>query len=188
MSEELQQKVAIYPGSFNPLHIGHLDVLEQAIKVFDKVILLHAINPEKIKVFPNIQKWEMEEIIEHQLLYFGKDRFKIKYDEVNGPIYKYCEENDIHHIIRGLRDSADFDYEVTQKHYNKELAKNLAGGYLNTVFFSTEKTNVSSSVIRNLAGILGIEEFAVSVMDLVNLKPNNEIERKFLEKLWNAYK
>jgi len=187
MSEN-SQKVAIYPGSFNPLHIGHLDILHQGLQVFDKIILLHAINPEKIKVFPNIQKWEMEEIIDHQLTYFGKDKSRIEYDETSGPIFKYCEEHDIHHIIRGLRDSADFNYELTQRTYNKHLAKDLAGGYLNTVFFVTNKTQVSSSIIRNLAGILEKDEFGCAVKDKLNLDPSNAIEREFLGKLWKAYK
>jgi len=179
--------IAIYPGSFNPLHIGHLDVIHQGLQVFDKIILLKAVNPNKPEYLNKVGRFEIIEIIKHQLLYFGKERNRIKIDETEGPIYKYCEEHDIHHIIRGLRDSADFNYELTQRQYNKQLAKDLAGGYLNTVFFVTDKSQVSSSIIRNLAGILEKDEFGLAVKDKLNLDPSNQIERKFLAKLWRAY-
>lgn len=188
MSENQQRKVAIYPGSFNPLHIGHLDVLKQALSVFDEVILLNAVNHGKKNKRP--PRMLMLQVMKQQLLtYLDKnERERVTIKSTSDPIYKYCKEHNISHIVRGIRGSVDLDDELAQRYYNNNLSVYLENCKLTTVFFATSKRSISSSAIRQLAEFLDVERFSIVSGKELSLNPLNDIDRKLMNNLWEAYK
>ena len=97
-------KRAIYPGSFDPITNGHLDVLKRALKVFDEIIVLVAVNPNKQSKFSEQERIEM--IIEAT-----KDLKGVKVDSTDGLSVKYAKEHDAKCLVRGLRAVTDFEYE-----------------------------------------------------------------------------
>ena len=125
-------KIAVYPGSFNPFHVGHLDVLHKAEQVFDKVIISRGINPDK-----NAQFTAMPSSLRYHQV-----------DNYTGLMTDYIEKfkYDVT-VVRGLRDSKDLDYEMNQYSFLKDLKKDI-----NVVSFFCDKnlSHVSSSAIRTL--------------------------------------
>ena len=131
---------AIYPGSFDPITNGHLDVLKRALKVFDSVIILVANNESKASRFSTTQRMEMI-----------KDAVKglkhVKVDFTNGLTVDYANKHKIKNLIRGLRNETDYTYEVKlSKEYKKVDPE------INMTFFiaSDEFKGISSSKIHKL--------------------------------------
>ena len=134
-------KVALYPGSFDPITNGHMDVLKRAVSIFDKVIVLVAINPDKKGRFSIEDRVEM---IKEAVSEFPN----VEVDSYKGLTVRYAKEHGATHLIRGLRAVTDFEYEVQQAQMLKHIAPDLE-----TVFILTgqEYYFVSSSGIRELA-------------------------------------
>ncbi len=132
-------KVGIYPGSFNPFHNGHLNILEKAERIFDKVIIARGINPEKEEAaqqnpWPPILKFRQHE-------------------EFAGLLTDYIARKEEHTditLVRGLRNGDDLDYEVNQLRFMEEMKPDLK-----VVFIRCDKQfeHISSSAIRNLEKI-----------------------------------
>lgn len=134
-------KVAVYPGSFDPITNGHMDVLRRAVSIFDKVIVLVAVNPDKKSRFSTEERVEMiKEAV--------KDYPNVVVDSYNGLTVKYAKENGATHLIRGLRAVTDFEYE-----YQLASANALADNSIDMVFFMSrgETSNLTSSTIMQLA-------------------------------------
>ena len=133
-------KIAIYPGSFDPFTNGHLDILTRAAKVFDKVIVLVAINPSKKTVFT---QEERVAILREAL----KDMDRVEVDSFCGLTVDYAKKAGASHIIRGLRAVTDFEYEFQFASANRFACKDI-----DMVFFmaSSEHSFVSSSVVNEL--------------------------------------
>ena len=133
-------KIALYPGSFDPITNGHLDVLKRAIKVFDKIIVLVAVNPNKTYNFSPIERVEM---IKDAV----KELPNVEVDYTEGLTVDYAKAHNANHLIRGLRAVTDFEYEF-------ELASiyNKTDPNIDMVFFMArgDKTFISSSAIMNL--------------------------------------
>lgn len=106
-------KIAVYPGSFDPITNGHLDVLKRATKVFDKIIVLVAHNPSKEGRFSCEQRVNMiKEVI--------KDYKNVSVDSTEGLTVEYAKKHNASHLIRGLRAVSDFEYEFDlADQYNK---------------------------------------------------------------------
>lgn len=135
-------KVAVYPGSFDPITNGHLDILKRSLEVFDKVIVLIATNPKKNYCFSPIERKEM--IIE------AVNDLKLKNVEVDiteGLSVRYAKEHNAKHLIRGLRAVTDFEYE-----FQIASANEFADKDIDTIFFMArnETLFISSSVIMEL--------------------------------------
>lgn len=133
-------KVAVYPGSFDPITNGHLDVLKRALKIFDKVIVLIAVNPKKHSRFSLEDRKEMiEEAI--------KDIPNAEVDSWTGLTIDYVKAHNIHHLIRGLRAVTDFDYE-----FQIASANDYIDNSIDTVFLMSkvEKSFITSSMIVEL--------------------------------------
>ena len=96
-------KTAIYPGSFDPITNGHLDILQRALKIFDKVIVLVAVNPNKQSRF------SVEERI--QMIKEAVDNPNVVVDSTSGLTVEYAKQHGATHLIRGLRAVTDFEYE-----------------------------------------------------------------------------
>ena len=129
-------KVAIYPGSFDPITNGHLEILKRALNIFDRVIMLVAVNPEKKSRFSAEERVAMiKETI-------NDDRVSV--DSYDGLTVKYAKEHGATHLIRGLRAVTDFEYE-----FSLASANDYIDSSIDTVFLMSkaEKSFINSSTI-----------------------------------------
>ena len=137
----MKMKVAVYPGSFDPITNGHMDVLERAVSIFDKVIVLVAVNPDKKSRFTSEERVEM-------IKEATKDYPNVEVDSYSGLTVRYAKEHGATHLIRGLRAVTDFEYE-----YQLASANAIADNSIDMVFFMSrgETSNLTSSMIMQLA-------------------------------------
>ena len=126
-------------GSFDPITLGHMDIIKRAAKIFDKVAVVMFINPDKNYMFTPEQRLSMIKASCEML-----EGVRVDYSE--GPVVDYALRHCIKTIVRGVRNLKDYEYEKTMESYNK-----MHGG-LETVFlFSNEDLrNCSSTVVRNM--------------------------------------
>ena len=132
-------KRALFPGSFDPLTLGHHDIILRGIKLFDEVVVAIGINSEKKYMF-TIQ--ERKRFIEKEF----KNHPKVKVVTYKGLTIDFCKVIDAQFILRGLRNPADFEFEKAIAHTNRTLSK------IETVFLLTAaKTSfISSSIVRDV--------------------------------------
>ncbi|MFY8185114.1 MAG: adenylyltransferase/cytidyltransferase family protein [Bacteroidia bacterium] len=124
--------IAVFPGSFNPFHKGHYNVLQKAERIFDKVIIAFGRNPDK-----NQRSWEVPKTIQNRQM-----------AEYEGLVTDFVDSLGYDTIIiRGLRNSTDFQYEQNQFRYIQELKPHVR---IVNVFFDKEFEHISSSGIRTL--------------------------------------
>ena len=133
-------KRAIYPGSFDPITNGHLDVLKRALKVFDEVIVLVAVNPEKKTKFTEQERITMIEEA-------TKGWKGVKVDSTTGLSVEYAKAHGANCLIRGLRAVTDFEYEFSLSASNEFIDSSI-----DMVFFMShaETSFISSSSIDEL--------------------------------------
>ena len=132
-------KVAIYPGSFDPITNGHLDVLNRALKIFDKVIVLVAINPNKKSRFsPEERKAMIEEAVDNK---------SVTVETFDGLTVDYAKKHGATHLIRGLRAVTDFEYE-----FQLATANDYIDSSIDTIFLMSknDKSFINSSMIMEL--------------------------------------
>lgn len=133
-------KIGVYPGSFDPITNGHLDVLKRSLKVFDKVILLLAVNPSKKSHFSIEERLSMmKEAV--------KDLKDVEVDFTDGLTVDYCIKHNSTSIIRGLRAVTDFEYE-----FQLAAANEFCNPEVDMVFFMARKDEmfISSSAIDQM--------------------------------------
>ena len=132
-------KKAVFPGSFDPITIGHLDIVKRGIKIFDEIIIAIGDNTDKKYLF---SKEKREEFVERTL----SDYDKVKIESYNGLTVDFCKKNNIEFMIRGLRNPADFEFEKSIALTNREMTG------IETIFFLTSPENsfISSSIVRDL--------------------------------------
>ncbi len=137
----LNKKTALYPGSFDPITNGHLDVLERASAMFDSVVIAVLKHPEK-KSFLSVEK--RVELIKEAV----KDMKNVTVSSFNGLTVEYAKQIGAKFLIRGLRTITDFEYEVQLCQTNQVIAPDI-----DTVFLSTkpEHNFISSSIVRELS-------------------------------------
>lgn len=138
-------KKAIYPGSFDPITKGHLDIIRRGSKSFDKVIVAVLINSEKQGLFS----------IEERISLIRKATFGIDNVEIisfEGLLVDYMEKNHISIILKGLRNSKDFEYELQMANVNKIL-----GNEIETIFMisNPENSYISSSMVKEVCKLGG---------------------------------
>lgn len=121
-------KVAVYPGSFDPITNGHLDLLDRGLKIFDRIIVAIAKNPAKQSVFTFEERLRMieESLADHPL----NDRLKV--DVFQGLLVDYVSRVDAKAILRGLRAISDFEYEFQMALMNRKLSNEIETLYLMT--------------------------------------------------------
>jgi pantetheine-phosphate adenylyltransferase len=138
--------IAVYPGTFDPITNGHIDILERALRLFDKVIVTLAVNVRKQPLFTADERagFIREAMAEHG------DRVEI--EGFDGLLVDFCKRRGAGVIVRGLRALADFEYEFQFAHMNRRLAPGV-----DTVFFMTDERNhyVSSSLVKEVASLGG---------------------------------
>lgn len=132
-------KVAVYPGSFDPITYGHLDILERALKIFDKIIVLVAVNENKKSRFSIGERVDMiKEAVNNP---------NIEVDYTNGLTVDYAKTHGATHLIRGLRAVTDFEYE-----FQLASANDFVDSSIDSVFLMSkqEKSFINSSMIVEL--------------------------------------
>ena len=139
-------KVAVYPGSFDPVTYGHLDIIKRASLMFDEVIVAVMCNSAKTPLFTRDERVKM---LEESL----KDLDNVRIESFDGLLIDYCNKENIHIVIRGLRAITDFEYELQIAQTNKELSHNK----VDTVFLTTSLiySYLSSSVVKEIASYNG---------------------------------
>lgn len=140
------QSVAVYPGTFDPITNGHLDVLTRALGIFDRVIVTIAPNIRKNPLFSTDER--MQFIRDALPDHVGRLEFAV----FEGLLVEFCRSRGATVIVRGLRALADFEYEFQFAHMNRRLAPGV-----DTVFFMTDERNhyVSSSLVKEVASLGG---------------------------------
>ncbi len=130
---------AIFPGSFDPLTLGHYDIIERGITLFDELVIAIGINAEKKYMF---SLEERKQFIANAF----KDEPKIKVLTYKGLTVDFCKKIEANFILRGLRNPADFEFEKAIAHTNRNLSE------IETVFLLTSsgKSYISSSIVRDV--------------------------------------
>ena len=136
------QSLAVYPGTFDPITMGHMDIIDRALNLFDKVIIAIAINPGKKPLFP------LEERVEMVKKCFPNDYSRVEVDVVSGLLVQYAADRNATAIIRGLRAVSDFDYEFQLALMNKKLEREVDTIFLMPGF---RWIYISSSIIKDAA-------------------------------------
>ena len=159
------QTLAVYPGTFDPITNGHVDILRRALGLFGRVVVALAENPRKVPLFTIDERRAM---IADAL---GRDG-RIEVDAFEGLLVNYVQRRGAGVVIRGLRALADFEYEFQQAHMNRHLAPQLE-----TVFLMTNEESffVSSSLVKEVALMGGdvsrmVPAAVVSALRAKNLK------------------
>lgn len=134
------KRIALFPGTFDPITIGHLNLIERAMHLFDEIVIGIGNNSSKSTLFTLEQRegW-INEIFKHQP--------KVKVQAYEGLTVNFCEDINAQYILRGLRNMSDFDYEKNIAQMNK-----LVKPTIETIFLMCDPayTPISSSVVRDL--------------------------------------
>jgi len=141
----MTQRLAIFPGSFDPLTNGHVSIVKRALSIFDEIVVAVTINVNKT---PFLRAEARMELIREC---FPDDK-RVIVEELNGLLAHYARNRGACALIRGLRAPSDFEYELQMSHMNRHLNPELE-----TVFLSTEAEGsyVSSSLVREVASLGG---------------------------------
>ncbi len=153
-------KVAIYPGSFDPITYGHIDIVERALEIFDKVIVAIADNEEKRPLFTVEERLGIvKEVFEHNT--------NVIVDSFKGLLVDYVAKTNAKVSLRGLRATSDFEYEFHMASMNRSL-----NTHLDTLFMMTSKDYffVSSRTIKEVARLGGAVEGLVPDLVVRRLK------------------
>jgi pantetheine-phosphate adenylyltransferase len=148
---------AIFPGSFDPITLGHEDIIKRGISLFDEIVIAIGVNAEKKYMFSlDDRKRFIEETF--------KNEPKVKVITYEGLTIDLCQKIDANFILRGLRNPADFEFEKAIAHTNRRLSK------IETVFLLTaaRTSYISSSIVRDVIRNNG--EYEMLVPDAVRVK------------------
>lgn len=163
MEANFTKKVAVYPGSFDPITNGHVDIIKRGLRMFDEIIILIAFNPSKSYLFSVEERMEMIREVFH-------DTRGIKVDCYSGLLVDYLKISGTNVILRGMRALSDFEYEFQMALMNRRQTKEIETVFLMSGFkwFYT-----SSKLIKEVASLGG------SVKTLVPDNVNQRLMEKF---------
>jgi pantetheine-phosphate adenylyltransferase len=150
-------KRAVFPGSFDPITLGHVDIINRALPLFDEIVVAIGINAKKNYMFP----------LENRVHYIRESfnfTSKIAVDTYSGLTVDYCKRIEADFILRGLRNPADFEFEKAIAQTNRKLSG------IETVFLltSAETSFISSSIVRDIIRNHG--DYSKLVPEVVYLK------------------
>ena len=152
-------KRALFPGSFDPITLGHFDIIRRALALFDEIVVAIGVNGDKNYMFTVEQR---KEFIEKAFA----DEPKVKVSTYQGLTVDYCREIDAQFILRGLRNPADFEFEKAIVHINRTLTLE---NKIETIFLltSSAKSFISSSSVREIISLGG--DYTLFVPDAVRV-------------------
>ena len=160
-------KTGLYPGTFDPITNGHLDILERSLKIFDRVIITVAKNPSKKPLFNMSERVELiQSVLKEKNI-----ADKVKVDAVDGLLVNFALEAGAVSIIRGLRAVSDFEYEFQMALMNRRLAEEVT-----TVFMMPHEnyTYLNSTIVKEVAKLGGdVSRFLPNVVRVELLKKLN---------------
>ena len=140
-----QKKVAIYPGTFDPITNGHLSILSRALKIFDKLIIAILNNPHKAPLFTLDERISMiKEVL--------KNKPNVEIDYFDGLLVDYAVKKKSNAIVRGLRALSDFEYEFQMALMNRKLNRDVQSIFLMTDY---KWFYISSTIIKEAASLNG---------------------------------
>ena len=155
------KKIAVFPGSFDPITKGHESVIKRAIPLFDKLYVAIGLNAEKKGFFPLEQRMDWLKLV-------FKDHPTVEVIQYTGLTVDLCKRLDAGYLLRGLRTSADFEFERSIGQTNRKLNPEVE-----TVFFLTasEYTSITSSIVRDIVRHGGdASDFVPEPVDLSKYK------------------
>jgi pantetheine-phosphate adenylyltransferase len=156
-------RIAIYPGTFDPITNGHLDIIERAIKLFDTVIVTIARNSSKNPLFSDKERLEMiREVVKHLK--------QVEVDSFDGLLVNYAKKRNATAVLRGLRAISDFEYEFQLALTNRKLNDSFESVFLMP---SERYTYLNSTIVREIARLGG------DVSDFVPPVVKKAFEKKF---------
>lgn len=137
-------RTALYPGSFDPLTNGHLDILERAVRMFDKVIVTVAVNKRKDAVFTGDERVEL--IKESINKYDWSENVEV--EQFTGLLIDFARKKNVHVLLRGVRQISDFEYEFRMALTNRRLAPEV-----DTIFMMPDEqlTFISATIVKEVA-------------------------------------
>ncbi|HZS37995.1 MAG TPA: pantetheine-phosphate adenylyltransferase [Polyangia bacterium] len=156
-------RIAVYPGSFDPITNGHVDILQRSLEMFDRVVVAIAENVRKAPLFT------VEERKQHILDSVGGNA-RVEVDAFEGLLIEYVQRRGAKTVVRGLRALADFEYEFQLAHMNRRLGKGI-----DTIFLMTSEKDfyVSSSLVKEVA------QFGGDVTGLVPVGVQRALEDRY---------
>ena len=159
-------KIAICPGSFDPITKGHVDIIERTSKLFDKVYAVVMVNPAKTPTFTTEERVNMIKKCTAHL-------DNVEAESFEGLIADYAKQKDAHTLVKGLRAVTDFEYEFQQALTNKKLNPELE-----TVFLTANAENMylSSSVVKQVC------EFGGDISEFIPAEVCEDIIRRIKER------
>ena len=134
------KKIAVFPGSFDPITVGHVELVKRAIPLFDQIIVAVGVNTQKKYLFTLEERLQwLEDVF--------SDEDKVSVDSFSGLTAHFCNKVGARYLLRGLRNSSDFDYEKTISQLN-----NIVGVGLETIFLISrpEYSHISSTIVREI--------------------------------------
>ena len=140
MAKAAKKKIAIFPGSFDPITVGHVDIVKRALPLFDEIIIAIGVNSQKQTLYPLEQRigWI-------QKVFKGEK--KITVESYQGLTVNFCNAKKADYIIRGIRSAADFEYEKTIAHLNTAMYANLE---TILILATAEFSSISSTIVREI--------------------------------------
>ena len=159
------ENIAIYPGSFDPVTNGHIDIVERGLRIFEKIIVCIMCNSEKQTLFT---VKERVEILEISLEKFSN----VEVDSYDGLLVQYGAKRKAHAILRGMRAVSDFEYEFQMAMMNRRLNRQIQTVFMMTGF---RWIFTSSSIIKEAA------RFGGNISDMVPPIVNQKLKEKFAQ-------
>lgn len=141
-------KIAVCPGSFDPVTVGHMDIIRRAAKLFDRLIIVVMRNYHKSNHSFSVE--ERMELIERSVSFYGLENVEV--DQYFGLLADYTRKKDAMVVVKGLRAVSDFEFEFQQALINKKLNADMETIFVNT---SSENMYLSSSVVKQICELGG---------------------------------
>ncbi|HWB64200.1 MAG TPA: pantetheine-phosphate adenylyltransferase [Chitinophagales bacterium] len=136
----MDRKIAVFPGSFDPITVGHADIVRRALPLFDEIIVAIGVNTQKQALY------SLEKRIEWiDRVFVGEP--KVKVESYEGLTVNFCEKRNANYLLRGIRSAADFEYEKTIAHLNHDMLPQIE---TILILSRPELSSISSTIVREI--------------------------------------